>query len=322
MRSRTKDHGRRRAATSRRARRALGTLRPLGAGQASGFSAPSLPAARRISLPGRGDLDVLVIDGPPSTIPVLMLHGVTWTAALNFHRVLDPLAAGHPVIAIDHRGHGGGLPVHGQIDMEMLADDAVAVLDALGVQRAIVVGFSLGTMTALHIGLRHPDRVAGLVLSAGCLSFAERRYERALLAVGIPLVALGARLRLLGGLSARYFGANRRDPEFQRHWPWIRSELVRSPTRTTVGALRAAARHDVRLHVAQLRPIPSAVVVTGHDGLVPPRRQRAMADSLGASRIEIDTDHEAPLSHPDIYRDAILRAVHTVAGDQPSAEAV
>jgi 3-oxoadipate enol-lactonase len=257
----------------------------------------------------------MMADGPPGAVPVLLLHGVTWTAALNFHQVVGALAARHPVIAIEHRGHGGGLAVAGRLDMATLADDAAALLDELGVERAIVVGFSLGTMTALHIGARHTHRVAGLVLSAGCLCFAERRRERVLLATGVPLMALAARLGLLNGLSARYFGANRSDPEFERTWSWVRAELARSPIRTVIPAIRAASVHDVRPDVERLRQVPSAVVVTRRDGLVPAARQRAMARALGAAQIEIDADHEAPLSHPGVYRDAIVQAVSTLLAD-------
>lgn len=301
--------------------RALGALRPVGAPVAPAHT-PGLPAVRRVALPGRGELDVLVADGPPGTVPVLLLHGVTWTAALNYHQVFDALAGRHPVISIDHRGHGDGLPVSGRFAMADLADDAVAVLDELGVDRAIVVGFSLGSMTALHIGVRHPDRVAGLVLTAGCLCFAELRWERVLLAVGAPVMAIGERLGPFRDLPARYLGKNRGAPEFRRAWPWIRSELARSPFRTTMASVRAAAVHDVRPEIEQLRTCPSAVVVTRQDVLIPAGRQYAMGEALGSTIVEIDTDHEAPLTHPELYRDAVLAGIDAVVARQaPQSEA-
>ena len=76
------------------------------------------------------------------------------------------LAESRPVIAFDNRGVGRSDRVPDPYSTPEMADDAIAVLDGAGFERAHVYGISLGGMIAQEIVLRHPDRVAGLVLGA------------------------------------------------------------------------------------------------------------------------------------------------------------
>src|SRR3984893_5630964 len=75
-------------------------------------------------------------------------------------------AAGLRVLTFDNRGVGRSDRPPGPYSTALMADDAVAVLDAAAVQRAHVYGISLGGMIAQEIALRHPDRVVRLVLGA------------------------------------------------------------------------------------------------------------------------------------------------------------
>lgn len=99
-------------------------------------------------------------DGPP----VLLVMGLGYPAAM-WYRVLPYLVDGYRAITLDNRGVGGtGVPP-GPYRIEQMADDAVAVLDAAGVDAAHVVGASMGGFIAQEIALRHPARVRSLVLA-------------------------------------------------------------------------------------------------------------------------------------------------------------
>lgn len=92
--------------------------------------------------------------------PLLFLHG----GAVD-HRMWGPQLTGFPDrvrIAPDARGHGGSSEVTGGC---RLTDDVVALLDALEIDRAVLVGVSMGGGTAVDTALEHPDRVMGLVVS-------------------------------------------------------------------------------------------------------------------------------------------------------------
>jgi pimeloyl-ACP methyl ester carboxylesterase len=94
--------------------------------------------------------------------PLLLLHG--WaTSARTWGAVLPELVGGHRTVALDWRGCGrSGRPVHGN-DVDGVVADLVAVIEALALERPVVVGSSIGGTFATELGLRHADRVGGVV---------------------------------------------------------------------------------------------------------------------------------------------------------------
>ena len=98
--------------------------------------------------------------------PVVLLHGLSMTSDSCWHGTYAPLAAHHRVVAFDLRGHGSGLPVEGHFSLEACADDVVAVATALGLDRFIAVGYSIGGLIAQTLWHRHRQALSGLVLGA------------------------------------------------------------------------------------------------------------------------------------------------------------
>lgn len=98
--------------------------------------------------------------------PVVLLHGLTATRRYVVHgsRMLE--RSGHRMIAYDARGHGESSPAPEPVayGYELLAGDLEAVLEDLGIERAVLAGASMGAHTALRLALTRPERVAGLVL--------------------------------------------------------------------------------------------------------------------------------------------------------------
>ena len=115
----------------------------------------------RIPVPG-GELTVG--QWPGDAMPVLAIHGIT--ANHLAWGMVAPLLAG-PVVAPDLRGRGGSGALPGPYGMTAHAADCVAVLDALGIEQAVVTGHSMGGFVASVLAHRYPDRVARLVLVDG-----------------------------------------------------------------------------------------------------------------------------------------------------------
>jgi (E)-2-((N-methylformamido)methylene)succinate hydrolase len=121
---------------------------------------------------------------------ILLIHGVG-ARLENWDYVATLLSTGFRVVRYDLRGHGGTSKVPGPYSLDMFAEDAVALLDHLGVARAHVAGHSLGGMIATTLAAKHPERVERLAVlsSAAGRSDEERKkvMERtALIASGIP----------------------------------------------------------------------------------------------------------------------------------------
>jgi pimeloyl-ACP methyl ester carboxylesterase len=123
----------------------------------------------RTSAPGSyAEVDGLSIyyelhgEGPP----LVLLHGGLLTIELGFGDVLGALAERHTVVAIELQGHGRTADTDRPLSLERLADDVADVLTAVGVDRADVVGFSLGGLVAVEVARRHPERVRRLVLAS------------------------------------------------------------------------------------------------------------------------------------------------------------
>jgi non-heme chloroperoxidase len=101
--------------------------------------------------------------GDPDATAVVLLHGLTdsWR---SWSAVLAQLPPTIRVIALSQRGHGGSERPASEYAPEHFAGDVVQCLDVLGVERAILVGHSMGAYVALRAATDHPGRVSGLVL--------------------------------------------------------------------------------------------------------------------------------------------------------------
>ncbi|WP_317930725.1 alpha/beta hydrolase [Halioxenophilus sp. WMMB6] len=96
--------------------------------------------------------------------PLLLIMGVA--GSLGLWSPLEPsLVESRRIISFDNRGLGGSERGRGEISVASMADDAAAVLDALGIERAHVFGWSLGSAACQELALRHPERVGSLVLN-------------------------------------------------------------------------------------------------------------------------------------------------------------
>jgi pimeloyl-ACP methyl ester carboxylesterase len=102
--------------------------------------------------------------GKPGGVPVVFLHHFTAVLDDWDPRILDGVATNHPVIAFDNRGvgaTGGSVPT----DIEQMGADAIAFIDALGLEQVDLFGFSLGGAVAQMVALQRPDMVRRMVLA-------------------------------------------------------------------------------------------------------------------------------------------------------------
>jgi 3-oxoadipate enol-lactonase len=103
------------------------------------------------------------IEGPEGAPVVMVSHGIATSLGI-WTEVSSLLRSKYRVVRYDSRGHGGSDPAPGGYSMEMLADDAVGLMDALGIKKAHYGGLSLGGMTAIGMALDHADRLLSAIV--------------------------------------------------------------------------------------------------------------------------------------------------------------
>jgi pimeloyl-ACP methyl ester carboxylesterase len=272
---------------------------------------PGLPDGHVALLPGRGEVFYRYHRGDPNLPTLLLLHGWTASADLQWFTAYEQLAERYSFVAIDHRGHGRGMRTDVAFRLEDAADDAAALVEQLGIGPIVAVGYSMGGPVSLLLARRHPDLVAGLVLEATSLewraSWWDRLTWRSLFLMEMFLRSRAS--RWLGRLAVRRL-ANF-NPEIEPYLAWIQAEARRGDPAAIIDAGHALARYDARTFVTAIHR-PTAVVVTTHDHAVGARKQAALANAIDAERFELDGDHFSFWSHGKEFSEVTRRAVDDV----------
>jgi 3-oxoadipate enol-lactonase len=272
--------------------------------------APPLPPGRFVQLDDRGTVLVRDFGGKPGAPVVVLLHGWTATADLNWFRCYTALGEHYRVIAFDHRGHGTGIRSKKAFRLEDCADDVVDVCASLGIDRFVAVGYSMGGPIAQLLWRRHPDNVTGLVLCATAARFSGRREER----IGrVGLLGLAAVARIT--------------PDQAKVWLTDQFFLQRKAKKWEPWAIREASRHDWRMVLEAGKAIgafsstkwigtvdvPVANVITMRDNVVSVSRQTALYDLIpGAEAFRVDGAHDACVANADRFVPVLLRAIESV----------
>ena len=277
-----------------------------------GSSTAPLLRAIPVALPGRGRTTIWEAAGPPGAPALMLLHGVTLTAALNWSGVVPLLARDYRVLVFDQRGHGDGLPCS-IFRLEDCADDVAAIAAELGITRLTAVGYSMGGLVAQLLWRRYPQLTAGLVLCATARNMAGSPWERAV-ALAMPGLVTAATLHpAVQAMRADIVGAALFDRDTD---PAARNWAIHQMRRTTLIdallAVQAVCAFTSHAWIGSVN-VPTAVVVTGADRVVPTRRQHKLARAVPQSTlIEIDGGHDVFMEAPGQFAAAMQAACDAV----------
>jgi pimeloyl-ACP methyl ester carboxylesterase len=278
--------------------------------------------------------------------PIVLLHGITLGAAVWPYQLRALADAGHQVVAVDLRGHGGSSdageatageengeggsrPKSSALTLDRLASDVEEVLAALDLAGVVLVGHSMGGMLALLMMRRDPalargeGRVSALALVSSAAHPADRRSVAALLAAGRPVISSGAGLiaRLPGptlpALDAVYalarvtFG----DQPSPRKVFFTGAMTGAVPVRVSAELLADIVPFDARDVLASIR-VPTTVVVGDHDVITPPDQSETLAAGIPGAELIIlrGCGHMVMLERPAELDDAILSLAKRAAG--------
>lgn len=235
---------------------------------------------------------------------VLFLHGMGCDAT-DWEPQMEVFCGTFRCIAVDHRGHGRSTrDVGAGLSLSGLAEDAVAVLDALGVDTAHVVGLSMGGMVAQQLALAHPGRVCTLSLLDTFSDPGPLGEGLGAMADSVEEAGIDA---LAGAFEQLVFAAKTRSE---------RSELLArfdhqfraNDASTLASDLRAIAGIDTHERLASIR-VPTLVVVGAEDQLTPLDRAELLAKEIPEARLEVipNAGHFTNLEEPDAVNGLLAR---------------
>ena len=238
---------------------------------------------RRLKCPGV-TLAYGVRGGAGSPVLLIMGYGVPGSAWV--HQV-STLAASHQIAWYDHRGCGATEAAPGPYTMELLAADAVRLMDHLGWPEAHVVGVSMGGMVAQRLALDHRDRVRSLALIATHPGGLRARAPRAVGVIRFLRANRGSRKKRYRALQRLLFPDEFLTTCDRR---WLAAVLKADfgtpiPLRYRLSQLCAVSLHDTRASLHQLKGLPTLVVMPTLDVLVRPSQSDRLARLIPGARL-------------------------------------
>lgn len=258
--------------------------------------------------------------GRSSAAPVLMIQGLGADKhGWDMQRI--PLAMHYRVIALDNRGAGRSDKPFGHYSLEQMADDAIAVLDAAGAERAHIVGASMGGAITQMIGLKYPERVLSLTLA--CTACRNHPWRRELLA-GWATAATERGVGTMTREAARWVIGPR---SFRRLLPafgWLGPLAMGRTSHAFVSQVRAILDVDdsVSDRLGEITA-PTLVLVGNQDILTPRGDSEELADRLPNAELVVISGaaHGFMVEHASTFNKVLLEFLGRVTRLQREAAA-
>ena len=225
---------------------------------------------------------------------VLFAHNLLTGRAI-FGRVMEKLGARFRAVAVDLRAHGGSTATR-HFSTRELAEDLVAVLDAIGAKTATLVGVSLGGTAAMEATLAHPDRVTRLVLLGATARASTGGDAAGSRALGLAARVVGMRAPIVRKTTEVLFGPTFRDTEPQQLEEWSRRIGAMDGRQVSYATRAWSTRAKLADRVAAVR-VPTLLLVGDEDAPCPRPHSDVIASLVPGARVETiaRSGHTLPL---------------------------
>jgi len=245
------------------------------------------------------------ISGPETAPVVVLIHGLGLNRQV-WDAYEDALGARFRVLSYDLFGHGESPAPPRFPDLGLFADQLIELMDEMGINRAVLAGFSLGGMINRRLAIDHPERVSALIILN---SPHERQAEaQALVERHAMESSAGGPAATLDAAIERWFSVDFRDrkPDF--------IAMVRGWVLANDAEIYAQCRRTLAFGVVELiRPDPPldlpALVITGeNDSGSTPAMSVAIADEISQARVVImpQMKHMGLVEHPQLFIDQMF----------------
>ena len=251
-----------------------------------------------------GELEVWteqVGEGPD----VLLIGGLGDTVE-SWHFQLDDLADRYRLTTFDNRGAGRTSMPDGAVSVEAMADDAGAVLEALGVRSAHIAGFSGGSIISQELALRHPELVRSLVLQSTWPTMDTYLRAWARFVHRLLETAPSERAFLEDFFLWIYTPRAHKDGTVDRFIDQVLAVPHKQSSADVHAFLDAVVEHDMSDRLGEIA-VPTLVLAGGRDMTSRPELCRAVAELIAGARFEVleDEAHQPFQEVPDEWNSRV-----------------
>jgi len=232
--------------------------------------------------------------------PLVLISGLGYPL-WQWHKMLPFLAEHFQVITFDNRGVGQSDKPAGSYTAQMLATDTAGLLDALGIEKAIIAGHSMGGFVAQAMALDFPQKVSKLILCSTNFGGPRHVPVTAEAMKVLTDVTSDALTRFKNGLSVSTApGWSEKNPEMIEEWvKWrVANPIEIAPYQAQMaiglGLISEAAAFENKLPRLN---VPTLILFGAHDKVVPPANASLLAEKIAGSKIVIfpDAGHFFPI---------------------------
>lgn len=232
-------------------------------------------------------------EGPGNAPVIILIHGFPLNKSM-WNKQVEVLTGNCRVIAYDVRGHGGSEAGTDDFSIELFANDLIALMDTLKIERATLCGLSMGGYIALKAIEKYPKRFDALILCdtscAADTSEAKDKRQMAIESIEKYGIEQYANESLKNLFAAESFITNRESTV------WVKQMITETPVKTLSNTLIALAKRDDACHELSRIEVPVLILVGREDKITPPDVARIMQINIKRSSLHI-VEHAGHLSN-------------------------
>ena len=244
---------------------------------------------------------------------LVLIHGFTDNLTMWYNQI-PAFSKSHQVLAVDVRGHGETEVTDGPYSMDTFADDLNNTLEALKIEEACILGYSMGGRIALAFALKYPEKATGIVFAnSGVMGpgaapppeqaaeMAERRQQM------MDMMASGDVTEIADFMTERSLSPGFRDkaPDIFQKYKEVKMKNSAAAYQTIVEGMAAAMADPPDL---SLLKCPALVIAGEKDGFMPLDTAHYMERTIKDATLSVfPTGHAAAIEVPDAFNRAVLQ---------------
>jgi 3-oxoadipate enol-lactonase len=235
--------------------------------------------------------------------PLVLIHGLSATSLIWAFQVPE-FSQSYQVVIMDLRGHGQSDKPEMAYSIGLFARDVVALMDHLGIERAHIVGGSMGGMVAHQLALDYPQRVKRLVL-ADSMSHLDMCLRMKMETWGLIAERLGMEMQARDAMPWSFSSSY-----INEHYDGIMDiigQVAALPVQPYLQSLDATMAHDARERLSSIAA-PTLVITGDQDILVPRQYADILCESIPDSRLEVieGAAHVVNIEQPEGFNAVVL----------------